>query len=87
MIMKKQSPTYHTTDGKLFVELDSARKHQIGLDFDKILSNSKPGSSPGSAGNWSAQSVRQFIIANADAFEHAFLQLAVVDTAPKNGAE
>lgn len=87
MIMKKQSPTFHTTDGKSWLDLDAARKHQIGLDFDKIMSNSKPGSSPGVGGNWSAQSVRQFVMANIDAFEHAFSQLAVVDTLPKNSAE
>lgn len=77
MIKKKLMPTFQTTDEKLWIEVEAARRHQIGIDFDKILNDSA--NSPGRGGNWSAQSVRQFLMDNVDQFHFAFQQLAVYD--------
>jgi len=40
MILKKNEPTFVTSDGQKFLDLNDAEAHQISLDLTKICDNS-----------------------------------------------
>jgi hypothetical protein len=66
ILVQNLRPVYTTTDGKTFADGAEAADHQVRVSLVKMLEDGRFKPTPGTGGNWSWFSVREFIADNRE---------------------